>query len=54
MMKDFKIGDAVYATYGTMPLAGIIVAFDEKMGKFLVRFSGVQQDWYSAGELKFC
>ena len=50
-MEAYKIGDLVYAKLGTLPLAGTVVAQDPKTGRYLVRFSGVQQDWYPAEEL---
>ena len=42
----YKIGDQVCATYGTLPLVGTVVHFDETRQKILVRFSANQQDWY--------
>ncbi len=50
-MERFEIGAQVYAKLGTLPLAGTVVAQDPKTGRYLVRFSGVQQDWYPAEEL---
>ena len=47
----YKIGDQVCATYGTLPLVGTVVHFDETRQKILVRFSAGQQDWYSEGDL---
>lgn len=47
----YKIGDQVCATYGTLPLVGAVVYFDETRQKILVRFSANQQDWYSEDDL---
>lgn len=47
----YKIGDQVRATYGTLPLVGTVVHFDETRQKILVRFSASQQDWYSEDDL---
>lgn len=47
----YKIGDQVCATYGTLPLVGTVVRFDETRQKILVRFSANQQDWYSEDDL---
>lgn len=47
----YKIGDQVCATYGTLPLVGTVVHFDETRQKILVRFSVNQQDWYSEDDL---
>ena len=35
----YKIGDQVCATYGTLPLVGTVVHFDETRQTILVRFS---------------
>ena len=51
-MRKYKTGDIVYAKLGKFPAAGAIVYFDDKTGKYLVRFSGVQQDWYTEDELE--
>ncbi len=51
-MKAFQIGDIVSAIYGKLPLVGTVVHFDEKTQKYLVRFSGVQQLYYAADELR--
>ncbi len=50
-MEKYQIGDAVYAKLGTFPVVGTIVAVDTKAEKYLVRFSGVQQNWYTEEEL---
>ncbi len=47
----YKIGDQVLAKYGTLPLVGTVVHFDEIRQKILVRFSANQQDWYSEDDL---
>ena len=47
----YKIGDQVLAKYGTLPLVGTVVHFDEIRQKILVRFSAGQQDWYSEDDL---
>lgn len=47
----YKIGDQVCATYGTLPLVGTVVHFDETRQKILVRFSVNQQEWYSEDDL---
>ncbi|WP_173425496.1 hypothetical protein [Lactiplantibacillus herbarum] len=52
MLDQYKIGELVYATYGTLPLVGTIVQIDSKHQKYLVRFSGVQQLYYTEDELK--
>ena len=46
-MNQYKIGDLVYASLGTLPVVGTVVDFHAGLGKYLVRFSAVQQDWYS-------
>lgn len=47
----YKIGDQVCATYGTLPIVGTVVHFDETRQKIFVRFSANQQDWYSEDDL---
>ena len=49
-MNEYKIGDLVYAKLGTLPCVGSVIAADQN-GKYLIRFSAVQQDWYSEGDL---
>ena len=49
-MDKYKIGDLVYAKLGTLPCVGTVIAADQD-GKYLVRFSAVQQDWYAEGEV---
>ena len=51
-MEPYRVGDQVYARLGTLPVVGTVVGQDEKLGRYLVRFSGVQQDWYAGEELK--
>ena len=46
-MDKYKIGELVYANLGTLPVVGTVVDCNEKLGKYLVRFSAVQQDWYA-------
>ena len=46
MMNQYQIGDLVYASLGTLPVVGTVVNFHAGLGKYLVRFSAVQQDWY--------
>ena len=50
-METYKIGTLVYAKLGALPVVGTIVSRNEKTGKYLVRFSGTQQDYYSETEL---
>ena len=47
----YKIGDQVYARLGTLMAVGTVVDWNEGLGKYLVRFSAVQQDWYTEDEL---
>ena len=49
-MNEYKIGDLVCAKLVTLPCVGTVVAEDTN-GRYLVRFSAVQQDWYAEGEL---
>ena len=49
-MNDYKIGDLLYAKLGTLPCVCPLFAADPN-GQFLIRFSAVQQDWYSEGDL---
>ena len=49
---SFKTGDLVYAPLGTLPVVGTVVHTDPVTGRYLVRFSAVQQDWYSEEALK--
>ena len=50
-MEKYKIGDLVCAKFGAFPLAGTVVSVNTQLEKYLVRFSAVQQDWYSEEEL---
>ena len=45
-MGKYRIGDQVYANLGTLPEVGTVIDFHSGLGKYLVRFSAVQQDWY--------
>ena len=45
-MNQYQIGDLVYARLGTLPVVGTVVDFHAGLGKYLVRFSAVQHDWY--------
>lgn len=45
-MDKYQTGDMVYAKLGTLPVVGTVVYKDSKTGKYLIRFSAVQQDWY--------
>ncbi|KRL98209.1 hypothetical protein ACUIJQ_12375 [Levilactobacillus hammesii] len=51
MLTQYKIGDLVWAKLGTAPLVGVVVYKDVKHERYLIRFSGVQQDYYSADAL---
>lgn len=51
MLTQYKIGDLVFAKLGTTPLVGVVVYKDNKHSRYLIRFSGVQQDYYSEDEL---
>ena len=46
-MGKYRIGDQVYANLGTLPVVGTVIDFHSGLGKYLVRFSAVQQDWYA-------
>ena len=50
-MTQFETGDIVYARLGTCPLVGTVTCKDDETGKYLIRFSAVQQDWYSAEDI---
>ena len=50
-MNSYQPGDVVCAKLGTLPVVGTIICRDEKTGKYLVRFSAVQQDWYEEAEI---
>ena len=50
-MGKYQIGDLVYTKLGTLPVIGTVVDVNSKIGKYLVRFSAVQQDWYAEEEL---
>ena len=45
-MNKYRIGDLVYARLGTLPAVGTVIDFHAGLGKYLIRFSAVQQDWY--------
>ena len=53
-MNHYQPGDVVYAKLGTLPAVGTVVCRDEKTGKYLIRFSAVQQDWYEEAEIAPC
>ena len=46
-MGKYRIGDQVYANLGALPVVGTVIDFHSGLGKYLVRFSAVQQDWYT-------
>lgn len=46
-MDKYRIGDLVSAKLGTLPVVGTVVKADHRMEKYLVRFSAVQQNWYT-------
>ena len=50
-MEHYQPGDVVCAKLGTLPVVGTVVCRDEKTGKYLIRFSAVQQGWYPEAEL---
>lgn len=50
-MDRFQMGDVVYARLGTFPVVGTVICRDETTGKYLIRFSAVQQDWYPEDEI---
>ncbi|HIU10161.1 MAG TPA: hypothetical protein IAB00_02800 [Candidatus Avidehalobacter gallistercoris] len=50
-MDKYKTGDMVYAKLGTLPVVGTIIYKDDKTEKYLIRFSTVQQDWYSENDI---
>lgn len=50
-MDRFQTGDVVYARLGTFPVVGTVICRDETTGKYLIRFSAVQQDWYPEDEI---
>lgn len=50
-MEKYQIGDLVYVKLSTLPAVGTVVDVNSKMGKYLVRFSAVQQNWYAEKEL---
>lgn len=50
-MRKYQIGDLVYAKLGTLPVVGTVVDVNSRTGKYLVRFSAVQQNWYAEKEL---
>ncbi len=51
-MDNYKIGDQVYAKLGAFPVIGTVIAANAEMGKYLIRFSVVQQNWYAEEELR--
>ena len=50
-MDRFQTGDVVYARLGTFPVVGTVICRDETTGKYLIRFSAGQQDWYPEDEI---
>lgn len=51
-MDPFKLGEGVTATSGPFKgIYGVIVFYDEKQEKYLVRFTGQQQLYYPANEI---
>ena len=50
-MDKYSAGHLVYAKLGTLSVVGTVVYRDPKTGKYLIRFSNVQQNWYSEDEL---
>ncbi len=50
-MAKYKAGDQVFAKLGTLPEVGTVIEYNSKLGKYLVRFSAVQQDWYAEEDL---
>ena len=50
-MRKYQIGDLVYAKLGTLPVVGTVVYVNSRTGKYLDRFSAVQQNWYAEKEL---
>lgn len=56
MQKElkFKIGDGVSVTTGPFKgMYGTIVFFDEETSKYLIRFTGTQQIYFSEAEIVF-
>lgn len=51
-MDMYNIGDLVSVTFGSIPMIGTVVYFDDKAGKYLVRFNASQQMYYAAHELQ--
>jgi transcription antitermination factor NusG len=52
-MAEFKIGDTVHITGAVMTgNVGTVISIDEKREKYLVRISGVTQNYFGADELK--
>ena len=50
-MEQYKVGDLVYAKLGVLPAVGTVVSREERTGRYLIRFSAVQQDWYPVDSL---
>jgi len=52
IMAMFKVGTQVALPITKYPnVPGIVIQFDEKKDKYLVRFNGTQQDYFSEDEL---
>lgn len=51
-MDKFKVGDLVEVPDSSMKsVPGVVVYFDEKQEKYLIRFGGSQQLFYSENEI---
>ena len=50
-MNRYQPGEVVYAKLGALPAVGTVICRDERTGKYLIRFSAVQQDWYGEEEI---
>lgn len=53
-MSEFKIGDTVQVQEGDVMqgTVGTLVAWDDKLGQWLVRVADIQQNWVSPEHLK--
>ncbi|MBM7710488.1 hypothetical protein [Enterococcus xiangfangensis] len=51
-MEQFKLGESVTVTNGPFKdIYGVIVFYDKRQEKYLIRFSGQQQLYYSVDEI---
>ncbi|MGX7203992.1 transcription termination/antitermination protein NusG [Enterococcus pingfangensis] len=51
-MEQFKLGESVTVINGPFKgIYGVIVFYDKQQEKYLIRFSGQQQLYYSANEI---